>query len=330
VTILEETLNTGVLLGELDCADFLNAQSTPTTVMDRNLCFVAANPAYLAAVQRRWTELEGQFVFDAFPEVQDRVESIRAKFERTLAGETTYLDAEPFDITNTEGQRETRYWQGVQDPLRGQDGRVHYIIQSVHDVTETVENRRDRLLLAKELDHRTKNVLAVVQSITRLSSREHESKDEFVADLTSRIAAMSRNHSRLYNNAFSGLSLHDLLKDELDAMSLKSEFSLSGKDVMLNDTTARDLSMVVHELATNAAKYGCFAVEDGRLHVAWTEVGEDLVIEWRESGVGIVGPLNADGFGSKLFRMMRGIDCIRRPGPDGMSATLNCAGYKAT
>lgn len=310
--------------------DILRDQTTPTMVLDQDLRFVFANTSYRMATGTLDRKLEGKFVFDVFPDIPDRVEHVKARFLEALRGTATRLEVQPFDIETADGKREVRYWQAAQEPLRDRQGDVRWIMQQAHDITDRVRAEEDRALITKELDHRTKNILAVVQGMTRMASRAHADKDEFAADLISRIGAMSRNHARLYANDFMGMSLTDLLRDELGAIGSSQAFSLSGVDVQLNPAMARDLSMAVHELATNAAKHGCFLKEEGHLHLAWTTVGQDLTIEWFETGLGPVGPLDDTGFGQKLMRMLRLIDVTRVPVESGLHLRVDCAGFAMT
>lgn len=299
----------------------------PIMVLDRQMRFAYANAAYLALVGWRWEAIADRNVFDIFPEIPDRQDKLRAAFQRTLAGETTRLDAIPYDLRRADGSVEVRYWRAVNTPIRDRTGEVAFLLQHVEDVTANVIQAREKELAAQELDHRTKNVLTVVQSIARMSTQGGRPDGADAADFQKRIVAMSRVHARLYANDFAGASLRDILHDELSFMSAFGAFSLSGVDVELNDRVARDLSMIVHELATNAAKYGCFAHEAGRLHVSWEEVGADLVIDWRETGVGPVVIQDGTGFGSKLIRMIPNINVGRWGTRDGLHVVLDCAGY---
>ena len=316
-------------LRSLDFVTTLRDQTTPVMVLDRDLRFVFANDAYLRQTDRTLDAIEGRHVFDVFPEIPERVKVVERKFRRALSGHPTTLRAQPYTLERADGTTEVRHWRATQEGLRDADGDIVFMMQRAEDVTDAVLARRERALVAQELDHRTKNVLTVVQAMTRMASREYETKEEFAQDIIGRISAMSRNHARLYQNDFHGMPVHELVRDELAAITSKANFTLSGRDgVMVNTRTARDLSMVIHELATNAAKHGCFAVEGGHLLVSWVEADEDLLIDWRESGTGPTPPLDDHGFGTKLLRMVRHIDVQREGTEDGLHAKLRCMGHR--
>lgn len=300
----------------------------PIMILDRELRFVFANTFYLAMVNRDWSEIAGRFVCDAFPENDARQKLALARLRRTLAGETVTLDAAAYNMILPNGTVDVRYWEVTNNPVRGADGQVSHLFQTSRDVTGTVRARLDTAMVAQELNHRTKNVLAVVQSVARMSSRGDETKDEFVADFTARLSTMSRAHTRLYDNDFRGIELTELLRDEISCMSQSENYQFSGTEVMVNGRIARDLAMIVHELATNAAKHGCFSKESGHLLLSWDEDIEGrLVLTWKETGVGPVDLEEDAGFGTKLFRMMPQINCNRTGTADGLVATLTCANY---
>lgn len=314
-------------ISDMRFIDAVESWTLPLMVLNTKLEFSFANQAYLDSTRKTWPELEGRHVFDVFPEHPDRVQQVLHQFQGALNGSVTRLDTQPFHIMGPDGQEHLHYWQATQEPIKDASGRVTHIVQYAEDVTSRVQAETQRDLIAQELNHRVKNVLSVIQSIARLSSRGQTSVEDFTDEFVSRVGAMSRAHERLYKNDFLGMSLKDLLNDELSAMSVQGEdkFSLDGPSVELSAETAKDLSMVVHELSTNAAKYGCFSVETGSLDIIWTTTATETEIVWTETGVGEVGPMKATGFGSKLLRVVRGIDCVRRPHSDGIEVriTLN-------
>ena len=316
------------LLGSLSFTDGLLNQVTPTAILDREFRFVFANLAYCKAISRKADELVGNYIFDVFPETPDRVNAVLGKFELAADGLACKLDAQAFDLVDAVGRRTTRYWQVSQEPLHDPLGNLSWILIKINDVTEEHTAAKESKLAAQELDHRTKNVLAVIQSMMRLASRENVSKDEFATDLISRIGAMSRNHSRLYANDFQGMTVRNLLIEELSVIAQGDNYTLSGGDANLSSRMARDLSMVVHELATNAAKYGSFSTDTGHLSVCCDEVDDVLEIDWIETHDLPLGKLSDKGFGSKLLRMLRGIDVTITPQKSGLHIKIKCKDYK--
>ena len=157
-------------------------------------------------------------------------------------------------------------------------------------------------LLIREVDHRAKNVLAVVQSLAQLTP--FENKDQYVQALSGRIGSLARAHSLLSTARWSGVDLHDLLRLELDPYGVEGEgqVTLDGPPALIDAQAAQSLALVVHELATNASKYGALSRPLGRLNVSWSWGGENaLNLIWREdAGAHVAAPARR-GFGSTLI-----------------------------
>ena len=163
-------------------------------------------------------------------------------------------------------------------------------------------HERDKLLMA-ELDHRVKNTLANIQALVTQSSRSAESVTAFVEGLEKRIHSMAKAHSLLTQSRWEGVSVDGMLREELDAYGPASGVvSLAGDDAVLTPKSALALSLALHELATNAAKYGAFSIPTGHVAVKW-QVRDDggLGLSWTESGGPPVVPPTRRGFGSSLI-----------------------------
>jgi light-regulated signal transduction histidine kinase (bacteriophytochrome) len=162
-------------------------------------------------------------------------------------------------------------------------------------------HERDKLLMA-ELDHRVKNTLANIQALVTQSSRSADSLTGFVEGLDSRIHSMAKAHSLLTQSRWEGVSVEGLLSVELGPYIQGSGVvHLEGEDALLTPKSALSLSLALHELATNAAKFGSLSRTEGRVSVSWrvTEDGS-LILIWRESGGPKVAPPTRRGFGSSL------------------------------
>lgn len=314
----------GAIADEISLIETVINWQLPVMILDRGFNFVFANHAYLFATQQTWEAIAGRHVFDVFPDTPERVQHVHSIFAECFEGTTSRLNAQPFNLKHKDGHEGLRYWQATQEPLRDAAGDVRYLVQYTEDVTERVQAQIDKDLIAQELNHRVKNVLSVIQSIARLSSRGQTSVDEFAQEFIERVGAMSRVHSRLYENEFTGTTLRHILIDELETMSAKDTevFSLVGPEVTLSSSLSKDLSMVVHELATNAAKYGCFSKEEGKLVVTWTHSDNATRIIWRETGCGKIETLSENGFGSTLIRAVKNIDCVRTVITDGLEVSI--------
>lgn len=184
------------------------------------------------------------------------------------------------------------------------------------DVTSRKEAEIRQSLLVRELHHRVKNNLATVLALANLSSRNAVSVEDYKNKLRARIQSMARSHSLLNENSFRSAFLPTLLQDELEpyAQGDPDRISVGGPDVDLPPEAALAFGMAIHELATNASKYGSLSSERGRLDVRW-EVLDDtfsrrpdrkLRLTWRESdGPPVVRPARK-GFGSRLLESVIG------------------------
>lgn len=173
------------------------------------------------------------------------------------------------------------------------------------DVTERRRTEERQTLLAREVDHRAKNVLAVVQAALRLTPKDDP--DAYASAIEGRVAALARAHTLLAAEHWSGADLGTLLRHELaafvDSAAAEPRVALEGEDLMLPPAQAQPLAMAVHELTTNAAKYGSLSVPAGRLAVRWyLAPGPRLRLHWAESGGPPVGgPPRRMGFGSRVL-----------------------------
>ncbi len=166
----------------------------------------------------------------------------------------------------------------------------------------TKAHEHDKLLMA-ELDHRVKNTLANIQALVSLSSGSAETLKDFVEGLKKRIQSMAKAHSLLTQSKWEGVTVEGLLREQLEAYGFKPGMvAMNGVDVVLQPKSALSLSLAVHELATNAGKFGAFSVPSGHVNVTW-HLREDgsLGLSWTELGGPIVKPPTRRGFGSKLI-----------------------------
>ncbi len=182
------------------------------------------------------------------------------------------------------------------------------VMGTLLDVTERKQSEERQLLLMAELDHRVKNILANVSAIAKLSSRRTNSVAEFVQALDARIQAVARAHSMLRRDNWTGIGLREYLSELLSPFTASrgANIILDGDEIRLRPKAAQSLTLVFHELATNAAKYGALSVQDGRVEVRWVRQaakGPDWVeLVWTEtSGPPVNAPV-ANGFGLTVIR----------------------------
>jgi light-regulated signal transduction histidine kinase (bacteriophytochrome) len=181
---------------------------------------------------------------------------------------------------------------------------LHVVLRRI---TEAARERklaaeRDQLLMA-ELDHRVKNTLANIGALVMQTSLTADSLSEFVEGLAARIQSMAKAHSLLSQSRWEGVAINSLLMEELDPyIRGHPAFDIVGPDLVLTSKSALALSLAIHELATNAGKYGALSAPGGRVSIHWalTESG-GLELSWTESGGPRVSAPNRRGFGSTLI-----------------------------
>jgi two-component sensor histidine kinase/CheY-like chemotaxis protein len=169
------------------------------------------------------------------------------------------------------------------------------------DITDRKSAEERQTLLVREVDHRARNALAVVQSIIRLTRAE--SKEAYIAAVEGRITALSRAHVLLSRSRWQGANLSRILDEEL-APYRRSEVEkivTSGPEVFLEPATAQILALALHELATNAAKYGALSSTFGRVNLSWELSQSCLVLQWVESGGPPVQPPCSEGYGTRVI-----------------------------
>jgi len=170
-----------------------------------------------------------------------------------------------------------------------------------------LQQGKERLqLMVAELDHRVKNVLATVNAVAAHTLSASSSMDHFVAALDGRLRSMASTHELLSHRRWRGLTLSDLLRRELAPYRMSDNSELEGPEVTLSAEAGQAVAMVLHELATNAAKHGALSTREGRVSVRWhwppKGSGQDrLVIEWEESGGPSVKVPKKPGFGTSVI-----------------------------
>jgi PAS domain S-box-containing protein len=263
----------------------------------------------------RWAEL-------LHPDDRDRAVAAR---EATLAGERVELE---YRIVRPDGA--VRWIRDVGFPVRGVDGSVRRAAGLARDVTLRKEIESRQRLMLGELNHRVKNTLATVQSIARQTLRHSPSPAAFQEQFEDRLLALSQTHNLLTHENWERGSLTALLKQELMPHGRERIHLHGEQDIHLAPRAVVPLGMVLHELATNAAKYGALSVPGGHLTVAWEMTGtlfQTLKIEWRErGGPRIEAPPVRRGFGSRLLERgitaeLEGKVSLAFP-PEGLEASI--------
>jgi PAS domain S-box-containing protein len=190
--------------------------------------------------------------------------------------------------------------------LRDGAGRPANIITLATNVTERKQHEEQIDLLLREVNHRSKNLLSLVQAIAQQTVNTRP--DDFLPRFQARVQALAASHDILVGNKWKGADLHELARSQLahfrDLMDKRIE--LTGPAVFANASAAQALGMAFHELATNATKYGALSDESGRVELGWKTVqsagGDEIfVVEWTESGGPPVTVPSSSGFGSTVI-----------------------------
>ena len=220
---------------------------------------------------------------------------------RAMRGET--IDNQEFAYILPSGVH--RYLLSSARPIRDPSGSIIGAVQISLDISERKRGEEQRQLLLNELNHRVKNTLAVVQSIATQTIRNAADLPEAGRNLSSRLVSLAKAHDALTRQNWSGADLGDLIANSITAHAPLDRFRISGEDVWLPPTVALSFALALHELTTNAIKYGALSNGAGTISIAWTITGEEdgrkLKLKWRESGGPPVIPATRKGFGTQLL-----------------------------
>lgn len=273
---------------------------------------LAVNPAHAGAFGTTPEALHGWGVLEVFPpdaepEVAAFVDAVRTSLEAVIAARAPHQMAiRAYAVQTPDGGSDERYWSATNTPILGATGAVTHILSAVQDVTGEVLERRSedaRKLLMREVDHRARNALTVVQSFVRLTTAA--SLEDFRRVLDGRVEALARAQTSLAARRWEGASLHNVVEGALAALSQPGKYSLSGPHVLLRADDVQAMSMVIHELATNASKYGALSTEGGTLTITWDKgPAGGVTMVWSEEGGPAVRLPAHEGFGSRLVSQL--------------------------
>jgi PAS domain S-box-containing protein len=235
----------------------------------------------------------------------------------------------PDDLARFEAQRsrvfaEQRRELNIEYRFVGADGDARWIesrglisydgdghparLVGVHiDITERKRAEDQQCRLVAELDHRVKNVLATVQAVAAQTMHASSSMEHFVAALDGRIRSMASTHELLSHRRWLGIPLAELVRRELAPYTTGANTEIGGPEVMLSAEAGQTMATVLHELVTNAAKYGALSVPSGRVSIAWRvsrndSTGDRLMFTWRETGGPMVTPPRKSSYGMQVIR----------------------------
>jgi len=190
-------------------------------------------------------------------------------------------------------------------PVRNSAGKIIGASKVARDITERKRSERHIASLAREAEHRARNMLAIVQATVRLT--EADTPDEFKHAIVGRIQALANVHALFVQSRWTGAELHSVVTQELSPYCRDGEtrVRIEGPSLLLEPNTAQTMAVTLHELATNAAKYGALSVPDGKIRVEWSRVADGpIVLRWTETDGPAVKPPTRRGFGTRVIESM--------------------------
>ncbi len=179
------------------------------------------------------------------------------------------------------------------------DGKCVRVIGTALDISKRKEAEERQVLLAREVDHRARNALAVIQSIIRLTRAK--TVDDYVGAIEGRIKALARAHTLLSDSRWHGADLATLVTEELAPYRAGDKITIGGPDISLQPATAQGLALALHELATNAAKHGALSSPSGKITLDWHLQTDALTLNWAENGGPATAEPSSRSFGLKVI-----------------------------
>ncbi|MFP7570180.1 sensor histidine kinase [Marivita sp. S2033] len=291
---------------KLDFEAIFNQSPAPKMVLDDKLIFVEANDAYLRMTGRTRDEVIGQYAFDAFPESEERVESMKAVFMATLEGEEITLSEVPYRILKN-GVVTEAWWTFRHSRVEDKSKSRRYITQYGENVTEAMKMRQMRDALMGEMQHRIGNLFTLVGAIARQTARQANDVPSFLSEFETRLASLVKVNRRLTGDVDSDETMAGLIDHSLAVYpeAVRERIKVSGPDYKLSVMQSQAISMALHELSTNSMKYGAISHPDGHVSILWDALPNDrCLLRWQESGVPEETPSHEkrkQGYGTMLL-----------------------------
>jgi PAS domain S-box-containing protein len=300
-----------------------------TVELNPQVTWTALPNGWLNRVARRWEEWTGAAgLGDSWGGAihpDDRERTLEA-WARSVEG------GEPYDVEHRIRRADGGYrWARSRAfPRRDGEGRISLWYGSTEDIHERKVGEEHQRLLINELNHRVKNNLATVQAIAFQTLKGNIPLAEARARFEARLMALSRAHNLLTEQNWNGALLETVVRDATEHLAAEaSRFAVSGETVWLAPRAALALALALHELGTNAAKYGALSGEHGRIAIDWRIEADRLTLTWKESGGPAVAEPERRGFGSRLIE--QGVDADLGGGarlafePDGLKCTIEAS-----
>src|SRR5712671_4761256 len=264
----------------------------------------------------------------------DDVEMVQANLEASLDPVDPRLSATEFRLRRGDGEVrwvETlglAYFEGD-----GRERRAVSFVGTLADITERKQREEKEHLLMREINHRAKNMLSVVDAIAHQTATRNP--EDFVERFSERIQALSANQDLLVRNEWNGVEIEDLVCAQLAHFAglIGSRIAVHGPKLHLKSASAQAIGLALHELATNAGKYGALSTDRGRVDVSWGSDGDTFTMTWTERDGPPVAPPKRRGFGTIVMEAMteRSVDGAvdLDYAPSGLTWRLTCPAANA-
>jgi two-component sensor histidine kinase len=230
------------------------------------------------------------------------------RFRHTLATGEPYHSPRSIELRQDTGQVESYDW--TIERITMPDGRPG-VVCNFYDLSERQQYEEHIGLLMREVNHRAKNLLTVVMSIARQTARDC-TPEEFLDRFSRRLLGLAASQDLIVQGNWGGVTMEDLVRSQLRNLGHEvsdSRFEIDGPSMMLAPSAAQGIGMALHELGTNAIKYGALCVPEGIVAIRWgvSEDGRDYHIRWQERGGPVVEQPDRSGFGRVVIEQMAAI-----------------------
>jgi len=289
-------------------------ETTPDLIVvkDAQARYLFVNPAMARILGKDATELLGATSLDGAIDPEEAA-LLHANDLRIMAEGRSRTIEETITISGEiPPGGATRIFLSTKTPMRNRLGDVVGLVGVSTDITDRKRAEERQTTMVRELHHRVKNSLATVQAIANSTARTATDIDSFREAFNQRVISLARTHTLLAENSWGVIPLRELIVAELEPYGGGDQLrvSVEGPDLALPSDVALSLGMAIHELTTNAFKYGALSNPEGSISVAWRIETKDktrqLRLFWIESGGPTVAPPSRQGFGSRLLRHMLG------------------------
>ena len=301
-------------------------------MLDRELRYQRINPVLAQMNGRPVIEHLGKRVWDVVPHLR---QSAELPMHQVLETGATLSGIELSGATPGPAGMQ-RHWLASLYPVKAEDGSIEGIGAIVEEITERRRAEERQAMLTAELHHRVKNMLATIQAMAMQTMKTSHSMEHFTDALTGRLQALARGHNLLSDSNWQPTSMSTLLHAALAPFVAEDQIPVCDGDAWLHPRAAMAFNLIVHELSTNASKYGALSVPGGHVDVSCHPCADapgQVVFTWTERGGPPVAMPSSQGFGSKLIERCaqyelggearfeyppHGFRCVIRFAPDGV------------